>query len=218
MKIQTLNEPSQEMLQFREVEMDEGIIYLKYGTGFKTFGVSSCIVFVAYYRNMLLCMLHWSPPDTRASLNEINQTVTRLLKAIENSIAGYNIDLKEVTVYALGGQQSSHGTVVSLAVKRLLKNQSFTLNVDFLFIASYEDCFDLYVCPGAETFWIVRHHTPVTELEITEAKAQMTHSFDILALYCHELYQKRRGKEKHKPVEEVFEENCENRIRPCPSA
>lgn len=213
MKLQAIKKPSHEMELFSEVEMDAGIFYFKNNLGFKTYGVSSCIVFVAYYRNKPLCMMHWSTPDSQAHINKVNRAVSDLLTSLAMSIANYNIDLNEVTVYALGGQESSHKTIVSLSVQSKLKNKLFTLNVDYLFIAACEDYFDLYVHPGAETFWIVHHSIPVTTIEIAEAKAQVTDSLDTLGLYCYELHLKGLENHRRKPAPAVFDRDRKYR---CP--
>lgn len=213
MKLRAIKKPSQEMELFAEVEMDEGIFYFKNNVGFKTYGVSSCIVFVAYYRNKPLCMMHWSTPDSQAHINKVNRAVSDILTSLAMSIANYNIDLNEVTVYALGGQESSHKTIVSLSVQSKLKNKPFTLNVDYLFIAPCEDYFDLYVHPGAETFWIVHHPIPVTTIEIAEAKAQITDSLDMLGLYCYELHLKGLENHRRKPAPAVFDRDRRYR---CP--
>lgn len=214
MKIQYINEPEQYMDLFDEVEMDKGITYFKKGEGLKTYGVSSCIAFVAYYRNEPLCMLHWSTPASDASLVEFNDSVTSLLRTIARNIAMNRIPLNEVTIYALGGQHSSYHAITSLYIQNLLGNQPFNLNVDFLFIAPYEDCFDLYVSPGATTFWLVHHHVPVSASEVAHANSQVTNSFEKLALYCYELYNSSQIKCEVKTIEM----NSKDRSLSCWSA
>lgn len=214
MKIQYISEPDPHMDLFHEVEMDKGITYFKKGKGLKTYGVSSCIVFVACYRNEPLCMLHWSTPASDASLEEVNNSVTSLLRTIARNIAMNRISLNEVTVYALGGQHSSYHAITSLYIQSLLGNQPFNLNADFLFIAPYEDYFDLYVSPGAATFWLVHHHIPVSASEVAHANAQVTNSLETLALYCHEMHKSRQTKCEVQTIKM----NSKDRNLSCPQA
>lgn len=146
-------------VNLEEVEMDQGVIFLPSGKkGFKTFGVSSCIVFVAYHNNKLLCLHHWGTPDSQAPYHETKYQVENILSHLECRLEEKDIPLSEVTVYTLGGQESSQDSLKAL--RECAANDddfTFSLDIRFLHICSGEDYFDLYVTTKKAKFIVQVH-------------------------------------------------------------
>lgn len=144
--------------QLRTIEMDEKPVFLgEEDSGFKTFGVTSCIVFVAYVKDQLTMMYHWSTPSSDAKLSKVFSSVEYILGEITVALEDNDIDLEEVTVYAIGGQESSQHCINFLHEFANEGTSEFALDTTHLHKVHDEDCFDLYVLASEQKFYAVHH-------------------------------------------------------------
>ncbi len=139
-----------------EVDMDTGITFLSAdASGFITYGVSSCIVLIGYYKDELMFMSHVSTPgskeDRQASIDFIDNLFSGLLSDFDSPKKQ-----ERLTIYAIGGQKSSQNTVDALRAYAK-RDHRFTLNVDGLHLVHHEDCFDLIILKNEQHFYL-KHH------------------------------------------------------------
>ncbi|MBN9289314.1 MAG: hypothetical protein BGO43_14380 [Gammaproteobacteria bacterium 39-13] len=155
------------------VDMDEGVVFLpKNKDGFKTFGVSCCIVFVAYYHEKLLCLQHWSPPSSDAPFKKTQFEIENTLSRLENCLSKRGIPLCDVTVYAIGGQESSQTAMDALrACTEDEDNFEVSLNTSYLHLCHDDDFFDFYVCDQKKQFYVLPHFA--NNILFTEQKTFM---------------------------------------------
>ncbi|MCS5710839.1 hypothetical protein [Candidatus Berkiella aquae] len=170
------------------VDMNDGIVYLENSNGFKTYGVSACIVFVAYQRDQLLFMWHWEPPGSKRCLEKVDIEVKELLQEISDSLDSRGISQKETTIYAVGGQESSYNSICVLQMLSKIGNKLFNLNTEYLCKVHYEDFFDLYVLANKPLFHAIHYHVAVTAKEMKKQDKCIPSTLNQLALYCHHLF------------------------------
>lgn len=163
MFIKFVESPSRIDKDLQLVEMDTGINFIKSNArGFKTYGVSSCIVLVGYYKNNLLFMSHHSTPELHERPKKLELFIYGIFDRIKLSCQDYDLDL--LSIYALGGQESSLNTVNAIrdyANKKL----KFKLNIDNLHIAPHEDYFDLYLTKTNQVFGVYHPVFPIFQIE-----------------------------------------------------
>jgi hypothetical protein len=153
----------------REVSMDDKVAFLKrHDKGFKTFGVSSCIVFVGFCNDELLFMHHQSTVASGAPTKEVAFAVENNIDYLAFHIEARDIPLNTVTVYALGGQESSQNTVNYLRKYASDPDNPLKLDLSFLHLVHDEDYFDLYIPRGDPTFYAIHHRVPLTEPILTD--------------------------------------------------
>jgi hypothetical protein len=152
-----------------EVPMDSSVVFLKKADkGFKTFGVSSCIVFVGIGNDELLFMYHWSTPASEAPTKEVAFAIENIIDYLAFHLEERDVALNTVTVYALGGQESSQNTVNYLRKYASDPDNPLKLDLSFLHLVHDEDYFDLYIPRVAPTFYAIHHRVPLTEQILTD--------------------------------------------------
>ncbi len=152
--------------------MDTGIRYLSPdASGFITYGVSSCIVLIGYYKDELMFMSHVSTPgskeDRQASIDFIENLFSDLLSSFDSSKKQ-----ERLVIYAIGGQESSQNTVDALRAyaKRDLR---FTLNVEGLHLVHHEVYFDLMILKNEQRFYLKHHlRCPLQAIETALESSQ----------------------------------------------
>lgn len=165
MRYRFVSTPPKNDQKMQLVEMDEGICFLDEGAqGFKTYGVSSCIVLVGYFNNRLLFMTHFSTPDSTTPHKFAMQYIKRLFNQLLKQCRPYLGPLLEI--YAIGGQESSQNTMDAL--RSYVKSYSrVKVNVDHLHLVHHEDYFDLYV-PRTSKQLLLEHVPVLPDLQIQE--------------------------------------------------
>lgn len=148
---------------YREVALDTLLQWLDPNTeqGFKVFGVSAGVVFVAYYEKTLVACQHWglipASDDTQAVVSEY---VDEQFSYLENALKAKNADLAKFTIYAVGAQESSQNLIDEL---RHRNSTSFNFNTDNLHLVHGEDTFDFYARLGSPIFMAEHHKEEIME-------------------------------------------------------
>lgn len=142
---------------FRQVELDEEPVFLDSSPGLKTLGISSCVTFAAYEGDKLLCIYRCDALSSEASGYQVDNIVDKYLLILEQALEMRGINLYNVTVYAIGGQESSMNLIEGLVRRFDSKEDTFTLDVTHLLKVPGEDSFDLFVRARTPKFHAVLH-------------------------------------------------------------